>query len=113
MLIVDALGNPLRFVLTGGQNHDITQGSAIIAGYTYEHVIGDRASDADDFRQRIGDTGGISEIPSRGNRKDPVQYDEYLYRERHLVECFSNKIKHYRRVFSRFHKLSQRYIGFL
>ena len=110
---VDALGNPLRFILTGGQSHDITQGPALIAGYTYEHVIGDRAYDSDDFRQGIGDTGGIPEIPPRGNRKEPVQYDEYRYRERHLVECFINKIKHYRRVFSRFDKLSQRYMGFL
>ena len=34
-------------------------------------------------------------------------------RERHLVECFINKIKHYRRIFSRFEKLDTRYLGFL
>ena len=33
--------------------------------------------------------------------------------ERHLVECFINKIKHYRRIFSRFEKLDTRYLGFL
>ena len=42
-----------------------------------------------------------------------LQYDEHLYRERHLIECFINKIKHYRRVFSRFDKLSKNYLGFL
>ena len=47
------------------------------------------------------------------NRKEPQAYDAYLYRERHLVECFINKIKHYRRVFSRFDKLDTRYLGFL
>jgi transposase len=40
-------------------------------------------------------------------------YDKWLYRERHLVECFMNKIKHYRRVFSRYEKLASRYLGFL
>ena len=30
---VDALGNPLRFILTGGQQHDITQADALIADY--------------------------------------------------------------------------------
>ena len=29
----DALGNPLRFTLTGGQVHDITQAEALIADY--------------------------------------------------------------------------------
>jgi transposase len=31
----------------------------------------------------------------------------------HLVECFINKVKHYRRVFARFEKLSKNYLGFL
>ena len=47
------------------------------------------------------------------NRKAPADYDRHLYRERHLVECFINKIKHYRRIFSRFEKLDTRYLGFL
>ncbi len=41
------------------------------------------------------------------------EYDRWLYRERHLVECFINKIKHFRRVFSRFEKLDSSYLGFL
>ena len=41
------------------------------------------------------------------NRKEPAG------RERHLVECFINKMKHYRRIFSRFEKLDTRYLGFL
>ena len=28
-------------------------------------------------------------------------------------ECFINKMKHYRRIFSRFEKLDARYLGFL
>ena len=43
----------------------------------------------------------------------PTSYDEYIYRERHLVECLIGKIKHYRRIFSRFDKLASRYLGFL
>ena len=45
--------------------------------------------------------------------RNPQAYDAYLYRERHLVECFINKMKHYRRVFSRFEELDTRYLGFL
>lgn len=110
---VDGLGNPLRFQLTGGERNDITQGEALIAGYTYDQVIGDRAYDSDEFRGVVWARGGVPVIPPRAWRKEARPYDQHLYRERHLVECFINKIKHYRRIFSRFEKLGQRYLGFL
>ena len=110
---VDALGNPLRFTLTGVQVHDITQAEALIAELSSENVIADKAYDSDDFVQLILDSGAAPVIPSKSNRRVSRQYDEHLYRERHLVECFIGKIKHYRRIFSRFDKLSKTYLGFL
>jgi transposase len=110
---VDALGNPLRLTLTAGQRHDITQADALIAGYQSEYVIADKSYDADQFRQTIRDSGATPVIPPRSNRTERYDYDKHLYKERHLVECFINKIKHYRRVFSRFEKLAGRYLGFL
>jgi hypothetical protein len=50
---------------------------------------------------------------TRSNRKQQYHCGRHLYKERHLVECFINKIKHYRRIFSRFDKLARRYLGFL
>ena len=110
---VDALGNPLRFLLTGGQRHDITQAEDLIAGYEFERVIADRAYDSDDLLRRIVEQEAEAVIPPRKNRKEQRDYDKHLYKERHLVECFFNKIKHYRRLFSRFEKLDKRYLGFL
>lgn len=110
---MDALGNPLRFTLTGGQTHDITQAEALIAHYLGEYVIGDKAYDSSSFLQVVLSQGAVPVTPPRSNREVLRQYDEHLYKERHLVECFINKIKHYRRIFSRFEKLVQRYLGFL
>jgi len=45
--------------------------------------------------------------------RHPHDYDTWRYRERYLVECFTGKIKHFRRVFSRFDKLACRYLGFV
>ena len=78
-----------------------------------EHVIADRAYDSNQFRESIIGNGAGAVIPPRSNRRKPHSYDEYLYRERHLVECFIGKIKHYRHIFSRFDKLAHRYLGFL
>lgn len=112
-ITVDALGNPLRFQLTGGQRHDITQAPDLIADLDFEHLIADRSYDADDFIALIQARGAQPVIPPRANRREPREYDTYLYQERHLIECFVNKIKHYRHIFSRFDKLDTSYLGFL
>ncbi len=110
---VDGLGNPLRLRLTGGERHDMTQAVALIDGYDCAYVLADRGYDADGFVEFILSQQAIPVIPPKTNRKTPRPYDHWRYRERHLVECFINKIKHFRRVFSRFDKLAKRYLGFL
>lgn len=110
---VDALGNPLRFRLTGGQRHDITQAEALMVDLEFERLIADRSYDAEDFLLMIMEVDAEVVIPPRQNRKESRAYDKHWYKERHLAECFINKIKHYRRIFSRFEKLAKRYLGFL
>ena len=110
---VDGLGNPLRFSLTAGHRHDITQAEELIVGLDGEYVIADKGYDSEKFVRSIVERGMVAVIPSRSNRKLNRSYDEFLYRERHLVECFIGKIKHYRRIFSRFDKLDTRYLSFL
>ena len=112
-IAVDALGNPLRLVLTGGECHDSPQADVLIEGLPAQAVIADKGYDSDDFIESVTKTGAQAVIPPRKNRKDQREYDKHLYRERHLVECFINKIKHYRRVFSRFDKLAKNYLSFL
>ena len=110
---VDGLSNPLRFRLSTGQQHDITCAEALIDGYSSEYVIADTSYDAMAFIESITRRGAVSVILPRANRRKLRTYDVHLYKERHLVECFINKIKHYRRIFYRFDKLATRYLGFL
>jgi transposase len=112
-LKVEALGNPLTFRLTPGQQHDITQASALLGDDACDYVIADMSYDAQEFRDLIEAKGATAVIPARKNRKQPFDLDAHLYKERHLVECCINKFKHYRRIFSRFDKLDSRYLGFL
>lgn len=110
---VDALGNPVDFTLTEGQAADNPQAAVLIRGKTPEYVLADKAYDADDTVLIIENQGAIPVIPPKANRKTPRNCDFALYRERHLVECFIGKIKHFRRVFSRFDKLHNRFLTFL
>ncbi len=112
-IAVDALGNPLRFILTGGEHHDSRQASVLIAGYEPHVLIADKGYDSDELIAAVTAKGTEAVIPPKKNRLEQRQYDRHLYGERHLIECFINKIKQYRRVFSRFEKLSKNYLGFL
>ena len=78
----------LRFTLVEGQHHDITQGSTLIAGYTYELVIADTAYDSDAFRAEITAEGAEVVIRPRKNRTQDRPYDEVLYKLRNVIERF-------------------------
>jgi transposase len=111
--LADALGNPLKFILTAGQRHDVTQAKALSECIENTTVIADTAYDADDFIKFLNVNHCKSEIPSRINRKHPRSYDEHLYGERHTIECFFGKVKYFRRIFSRFDKSARSYLSFL
>ena len=74
-ITVDGLGNPLRFILTGGQENDITQAEALLAGYAGEYVIADKGYDAQRLRECIAELGMTAAIPWRSSRRVVVVYD--------------------------------------
>jgi len=110
---VDALGLPIRFILTGGQAHDAPIASQLLDSFDFDAVLADGSYDSDAIVQLILDHNAEAVIPSRSNRKVKREFDKDLYKERHLVECFINKIKHFRRIFSRFEKYAKRYLAYL
>ena len=113
--VVDALGNPLRFELTAGQAHDSVMGYELLQAMDLanKQVLADRAYDTDQILALIEQQGGICVIPSKKNRRIQRTWDKEVFKERHLVECFFNKLKHYRRLASRFDKLACTFKAFL
>ncbi len=109
---VDALGNPVRLIATGGQVADVTQGKALISGIKAEHVIADRGYDSSELVGAIEAGGAKAVIPSRSNRKEPRDYDKHAYKDRNLVERFLNKVKNCRRIATRYEKTSRNYLAF-
>ncbi len=109
----DALGNAVRFILTGGERNDITQAEALIENLFPDYLIADKAYDANKFILLLKKKAVKAVIPSKANRKQQRIIDEHLYKERHLIECCIGKLKHFRRVFSRFDKLAKNYLSFV
>ena len=112
-MATDALGNALRFILTGGQRNDITQAERLVENLFPEYVMADKAYDSDDFIVLLQKRKAEVVIPSKANRREARAIDEHLYKERHLIECCIGKLKHFRRVFSRFDKLAKNYLSFV
>ena len=76
-------------------------------------ALADRGYDADWIRAFVTERGAWANIPPKRNRKDPICFSPYLYRDRNLVERFFNKIKHCRRVATRYDKLAANYLAFV
>jgi len=84
-----------------------------VEGVAAEHVIADRAYDAHRLYDLILDQGGQPVIPPRRHRKHQHAYDRELYKERHRVEGFFSRIKHFRRIATRYDKLAATFMGFV
>ena len=85
----------------------------LIDGIAAEHVIADKAYDADRLFLKVIEQGGDPVIPPRRHRKRQHAYDKAIYKERNRVENFFNRIKHCRRIATRYDKLAHTFMGFV
>jgi transposase len=112
--IVDARGLPIRLALSPGQAHDASLVEYLLKGLPRgAMLLGDRAYDADKIRADQVERGGWANIPPKRNRVNPIVFSPHLYRQRNLIERFFNKIKHYRRIATRYDKLGDTFLAAL
>jgi len=113
-VLVDALGNPLKFILTSGAAGDNPQAIPLLAGQQTQEVLADRGYDADATVAYIEEQlQATATIPPKQRRLEPRPCDYAAYKERHLIECFIGKLKYFRRIFSRFDKYATRFLAFI
>ena len=91
---VDALGNPLRVILSAGQIADIEQAEALISGQSAEFIVADKGYDSDAFVETIRAQGSQAVIPPRSNRLNPRAFDRHIYKDRNLIERFFLSLIH-------------------
>lgn len=103
----------MELIVTAGQQHDINQAESLLAAHEPEYVIADKAYDSDDFIESIADRGSQAVIPSRAGRTVQRRVLRKQYRRRNLAERFVNRIKHYRRVATRYEKTARNFLGFV
>ena len=111
--LVDALGNPVRLALSEGQTHEMKLAYELLGSLKNAIVIADSAYDARPLAQMLEANGCTVVIPSNPTHVPQRGIDRYLYRERHLVEGFFQRIKRFRRIAMRFEKLARNFLAFV
>jgi len=111
-VVVDAHGLPVRLLLTPGQASDKTTFPALVAGLRLARdVVADRGFFARAIIDLIEAGGATAHIPSQSNVRVRRIVDLAVYRQRNLVERFFNKLKHFRRIATRYDKLARNFLA--
>ena len=111
--VCDGLGMPVRFLLTGGQEAECKIAIPLVKGLSMSALLADKAYDTNEFRAWLKAREIKAVIPPKSNRKEPFECDFWHYKERHAIECLFGKLKHYRRIATRYEKKAINYMGML
>jgi len=112
--VCDALGNPLRFVLTAGQRHDSKPVPELLGGLAAKAVLADKSYDSDKIVQSAQAQGMQVIVACRVNRKKNSRIlDTHRYKARRLAENLFRRMKVFRRVATRYDKLDDMFLGFV
>jgi transposase len=111
-MAADGRGRPLKLILTPGQRGDVTQAQALVEGLTARRVLADTAYDSNAFREVVAGIGAEAVIPCNPTRKTLIPYDFQAYKARNLIERCFNKLKHFRRIATRYDRRALYFLSF-
>ncbi len=102
----------MRLSLSAGQAADMRQVPELLVGLAADSdVVADRGYDYDAVRRRIRDAGSRNHVPTPRQKRNQISVPPALYRQRNLIgRCF-NRLKHFRRLATRFDKLARNYLS--
>ncbi|RRK01815.1 IS5 family transposase [Opitutaceae bacterium TAV3] len=110
-LAVDAHGMPVRVIVTAGSVADCTQAGALIRNLPAQCLLADKGYDTNAIAEAAQAAGMHVVIPPKSNRKQPRQYDTYLYKLRHLVENAFLRLKQWRGIATRYAKRASSFLA--
>ncbi len=78
-------------------------------------ILADKGYDCDAFIDELLKTNATMNIviPSKKNRVKPRPMDKELYKDQNKVERFFNRLKHYRRIATRYDKTARNFLAFI
>lgn len=113
--VVDGLGNPLYFQLSSGNVNDSEVAVDVLSNIdiSQSNILADKAYGTNGILDYIQRRDSEYTIPPKANTVNPWRCDWVLYKERHLIECFFQKLKCFRRIATRYDKLDVSFLAFV
>lgn len=112
-MLTDAVGHPLRFILTGGQVSDYKPADQLLENIQAQYVLADKGYDSQQIVDLVQAQGAQAVIPPKANRKIQRHYDKEIYKQRNWIERAFNRLKYYRRIATRYDRKTLYYASFL
>ena len=110
--VCDGQGRPLIMLLSEGQMSDYKGAAMMLPALpNAKELLGDKGYDADWFRNALAERGIAACIPSKSNRKIPIEHDPTLYRQRHRIENMFGRLKDWRRIHTRYDRCAHTFMS--
>jgi transposase len=101
--------NAVKFELSGGEKGDAPEDRNFLLKIGKQKkrklLLMDKAYEGDETHELAESLNFIPVVPPKSNRKEPWLYDKILYKKRNEVERIFNRMKRFRRIYTRYDKL--------
>ncbi|MGV3657290.1 MAG: IS5 family transposase [Chitinophagaceae bacterium] len=112
-LAVTAGGNAVKILVSQGHRADLGYADELLENLHPKVVVADRGYDFDIVISTIEQLGAKAVIPCKSNRKVQRRTNWKIYKSRNIIERYINKLKHFRRVATRYDKTDANYMSFV
>ena len=105
-------GKPIKLWLTAGQVSDYKGAAEFMNSLPNAKVmLADGGYDSDWIRAELLAKGIVPCIRPRKNRKETIEYDKNLYKQRHKIENMFAHLKDWRRVAMRYDRCAHTFLS--
>ena len=110
---MDALGNLVRFVLMPANRYDTVGVAPLIRNIEFSALLADKAFDSNWIIEDMNERRAKIVISQRPERLQPLEIDDEMYKWRHLIENYFQKLKEFKRIAMRSDKTDGSYAAMI
>jgi transposase len=111
--LVEGRGRLMAVAIAPGQTYEVEASAPLLETLRRVLLVGDKGFDSDALRRQMLAQGCLASVPPRSGRRSPPWFHRGLYRQRHKIENFFQRIKIYKRVSTRYEKLALTFLNFI